>query len=71
MKFFSGFAHGIHPPEAKDLTRALPIRRMPYPEELVLPLRQHAGKEAKLCVKVGAHVERGDPLGHELPAAID
>jgi electron transport complex protein RnfC len=63
MASFLGFAHGIHPPEEKDLTRALPIRRMPYPDELVLPLRQHAGKEAKLCVKVGDHVERGDPIG--------
>ncbi len=63
MKFFGGFAHGIHPPEEKALTRALPIRRMPYPDELILPLRQHAGKEAKLCVKVGDHVERGDPIG--------
>ncbi len=63
MRFFGGFAHGVHPPEAKDLTRALPIRRMPYPDTLVLPLRQHAGKEAKLCVKVGDHVERGDVIG--------
>ena len=63
MKFFGGFAHGVHPKEAKDLTRALSIKRMPYPEELVLPLRQHAGKEATLCVKVGDHVERGDPIG--------
>lgn len=62
MAFF-GFAHGVHPPEEKELTSALPIRRMPYPDELVLPLRQHAGKEAKLCVKVGDHVERGDPVG--------
>ncbi len=58
-----GFKHGVHPPEEKELTSGLPIRRMPYPEELVLPLRQHAGKEAKLCVKVGDHVERGDPIG--------
>jgi electron transport complex protein RnfC len=64
MAFFSGFAHGVHPPEEKELTSGLSIRRMPYPEELVLPLRQHAGKEAKLCVKVGDHVERGDVLGH-------
>jgi electron transport complex protein RnfC len=63
MNFFGGFAHGIHPPEEKDLTRALPIKRMPYPDTLVLPLRQHAGKEAKLSVKVGDHVERGDALG--------
>ncbi len=59
----TGFRHGIHPPEEKALTSHLPIRRMPYPDELVLPLRQHAGKPAKLCVKVGDHVERGDKVG--------
>ena len=36
---------------------------MPYPDELVLPLRQHAGKPAKVCVKVGDQVERGDKVG--------
>jgi len=35
---------------------------MPYPDELVLPLRQHAGKPAKLIVAKGARVERGDML---------
>jgi electron transport complex protein RnfC len=44
---FFGFAHGVHPPEHKELTAHLPIRRMPYPDEVVLPLRQHAGKPAK------------------------
>ena len=58
-----GFRHGVHPPEHKELTRALPIRRMPYPDELVIPLRQHAGKPARLVVAVGDHVERGDPVG--------
>jgi electron transport complex protein RnfC len=57
------FRHGVHPPEEKALTRELPIRRMPFPDELVLPLRQHAGKPARLCVKIGDHVERGDKLG--------
>jgi H+/Na+-translocating ferredoxin:NAD+ oxidoreductase subunit C len=56
------FRHGVHPPEAKELTRGLPIRRMPYPEELVLPLRQHAGAPAKLCVSIGDHLERGDKV---------
>jgi electron transport complex protein RnfC len=36
---------------------------MPYPDELVLPLRQHAGNPAKLCVRVGDRVERGDKVG--------
>jgi electron transport complex protein RnfC len=57
-----GFSHGIHPAEHKELTAHLPIRRMPYPDEVVLPLRQHAGKPAKLVVKNGQHVERGDLL---------
>ncbi len=57
-----GFSHGVHPPEHKELTAALPIRRMPYPEEVVLPLRQHAGKPARLIVAKGMHVERGDML---------
>lgn len=63
MKLSFGFRHGVHPPEEKELTAALPIRRMPFPEEIVLPLRQHAGNPATLCVKVGDHVERGDPVG--------
>jgi len=59
----TGFRHGVHPREEKELTQRLPIRRMPYPDEIVLPLRQHAGNPAKACVKVGDHVERGDPVG--------
>lgn len=63
MKLSLGFRHGVHPPEEKELTNRVPIRRMPYPDEIVLPLRQHAGNPARLCVKVGDHVERGDPVG--------
>ena len=63
MTFASGFRHGVHPPEEKELTHHLPIRRMPYPDEIVLPLRQHAGNPARVCVAVGDHVERGDPVG--------
>ena len=57
-----GFLHGVHPPERKELTAALPIRRMPFPSEVVLPVRQHAGKPAKVVVKRGDRVERGDVL---------
>jgi Na+-translocating ferredoxin:NAD+ oxidoreductase subunit C len=56
------FTHGVHPPEHKALTAGVPIRRMPFPEEVVLPLRQHAGKPARLLVKRGDHVERGDKI---------
>ena len=67
MKFLRslGFAHGVHPPESKELTSALPIRRMPYPDEVVLPVRQHAGKPAKVIVRKGDHVLRGDVVASE------
>ncbi|UCD24471.1 MAG: hypothetical protein JSW51_00700, partial [Gemmatimonadota bacterium] len=57
------FRHGVHPPELKELTEHIRIRRMPYPDEVVLPLRQHTGKPAKLITRVGELVERGDKIG--------
>jgi len=57
-----GFAHGVHPPESKELTNRLEIRRMPYPDEVVLPLRQHAGNPATPIVSVGDRVQRGDKI---------
>jgi Na+-translocating ferredoxin:NAD+ oxidoreductase subunit C len=57
-----GFLQGVHPPERKELTARLPIRRMAYAAEVVLPVRQHAGKPALVVVKRGDHVERGDTL---------
>jgi electron transport complex protein RnfC len=66
MKAFTlrslGFRHGVHPPEHKDATANLPVRRLPFPREVVLPLRQHAGKPAKLVVRVGDRVLRGDVI---------
>ena len=56
----TGFRHGVHPPERKELTASLPVRRMPFPQEVVLPLRQHAGKPALPVVRRGDRVERGD-----------
>lgn len=56
------FRHGVHPPESKSLTEHLPIRRMPFPARVALPLRQHAGKPAKCLVRKGDRVERGDKI---------
>ncbi len=58
----AGFRHGVHPPDHKELTASLPLRRMPFPAEIVLPLRQHAGRPAKLLVRRGERVERGDRI---------
>jgi electron transport complex protein RnfC len=57
------FRHGVHPPELKELTAAARVRRMPFPDEVVLPLRQHAGNPARVLVKPGDRVERGDKIG--------
>jgi len=62
MRGLLGFRHGVHPPEHKDLTQSERVRRMPFPDEVVLPLRQHAGNPAKLLVKEGDRVERGDKI---------
>lgn len=62
MWFANGFRHGVHPPARKQLTAAAPIRRMPFPDEIALPLRQHAGKPAIPIVRPGDRVQRGDTI---------
>jgi electron transport complex protein RnfC len=56
------FRHGVHPPELKQLTEGENIRRMPFPDEINLPLSQHTGAPAKPIVAAGDRVERGDKL---------
>ncbi len=56
------FRHGVHPPDLKELTAGVGIRRLPFPSRLVLPLSQHAGKPAIPIVKQGDRVERGDKI---------
>lgn len=53
------FAHGIHPPQAKDDTRDLPIRQFPFAPVMIVPLLQHIGKPALVVVREGQEVERG------------
>jgi electron transport complex protein RnfC len=56
------FAHGVHPPEAKDDTRELPIRQFPFAPVMIVPLLQHIGKPALPVVREGQEVERGQLL---------
>jgi Na+-translocating ferredoxin:NAD+ oxidoreductase subunit C len=53
------FAHGIHPPEAKDDTCGLPIRQFPFAPVLVVALSQHIGRAAIATVVEGQEVVRG------------
>lgn len=56
------FPHGVHPPEHKEATAGLPIRRLPFPPEMVIPLSQHTGAPAKPIVREGQEVVRGEPI---------
>lgn len=56
------FTRGIRPPAHKESTCALPIRRLPFAPEVVVPLLQHTGSPAVPCVKVGQEVVRGEPI---------
>jgi len=53
------FAHGIHPPQAKDDTRGLAVRQFPFAPVMIVPLAQHIGKPALPVVREGQEVERG------------
>ena len=56
------FEHGIHPAQHKELTSRLPIRRLPFAAQLIVPLAQHAGNPAIPLVKPGQEVVRGEPI---------
>ena len=73
------FRQGVHPPELKELTEHKRIRRMPFPDEVVLPLSQHTGKPATPVVKQGQRVAAGatiaevaeSDLGVNIHSSID
>ncbi len=56
------FSHGVHPPEYKDLTADKPIRRLPFADEMIIPLSQHTGAPAKPIVREGQEVVRSEPI---------
>ena len=56
------FRHGIHPPENKEETSALPIRQFAFSPVIVMPLSQHIGKAAIPVVREGQEVKRGQLL---------
>lgn len=66
--FYEEFQHGIHPPEHKHHTAALPTQRMPFMERYILPLNQNLGAPPRPIVKVGQRVLRGQPIAE--PAAF-
>lgn len=56
------FNGGIHPPQHKSESTLRPIGKLPLPEKLTLPLRQHVGNMPKIKVQVGDYVLKGQML---------
>lgn len=54
------FARGIHPASHKEATADSPIRFLPTPARVTLPLHQHAGTAADLVVKPRDKVTWGE-----------
>ena len=54
---------GVHPDGRKDLSAEPPIRALPTPERLFVPLQQHVGAPARLSVRVGDRVLKGQLIG--------
>ncbi|WP_448566391.1 electron transport complex subunit RsxC [Thalassotalea ganghwensis] len=59
---FWKFHGGIHPPEQKFLTNSKPIRQLPLPSLLRVPIQQHIGEAGDILVAVGDSVLKGQPL---------
>ncbi len=64
-RFFSGLRArgGVHPDGRKGLSAEPPIRILPMPERLYVPLQQHVGACARLSVLVGDKLLKGQLIG--------
>jgi electron transport complex protein RnfC len=56
------FKRGVHPPEHKEETNGLPIRRFPFAPVIILPMAQHLGAPSEIIVREGQEVQRGQLL---------
>ena len=54
---------GVHPDDRKRPAADAPLRCMPMPARLHVPLAQHLGTPARPCVLVGEHVLKGQLIG--------
>jgi len=54
------FSGGVHPDDAKDISKNCALEPMPLPAVVVLPVSQHLGAPAKVIVEKGRAVKKGD-----------
>ena len=58
-KLRRSFEHGVHPAHHKEQTADLPIQRVPFGKDYLMPLGQHIGVPAQAIVEAGEKVRRG------------
>ena len=56
------FHGGIHPEQKKTVSNQTAIIKAPLPPQLFIPLQQHIGKPAEVCVSVGQQVLKGEQI---------
>lgn len=56
------FRGGVHLRYCKEATAAKPIVELPEPEQVFLPVQQHIGAPAEICVAVGDRVKLGETI---------
>ena len=59
---FAPFRGGVHPKGFKELSAEMPIKTLPIPARLFVPLKQHAGSPAIAMVKEGERVLKGQMI---------
>ena len=57
-----GFGSGIHPDDHKEQTEQKAIRRLPFSNEITIPLSQSIGAPSVPTVVIGQQVLRGEPI---------
>jgi len=58
------FHGGLHLDDHKAESNAAPVRELPLPARLVLPMQQHIGQPAEPVVQVGDTVGKGQMIAH-------
>jgi len=54
------FTGGIHPDDAKNLSKNCALEHIPLPASVVLPVSQHLGAPAKVIVEQGRTLKKGE-----------
>ncbi len=57
------FNKGVHPNDFKHFTCSLPVKSLPMPDHVLIPLQQHIGAPCTVNVEKGQEVKTGQVVG--------